>query len=139
MFTIRMSFLRHLGKLLNIIIQGPTVPAHLVIQFINRYIHIVKVGPQHLARSTIGVAQFVLPTFQPSLFQLASGQISQRVFHVFGEKNCLCQEVTLRCGVTTRLACVADYRGIKLPSVMIRADIVPAQVTGSVGVPWATR
>ena len=64
--------------------------------------------------------------------------VSQRVFHVFGEKNCLCQEVTLRCGVTTLLACIADYRGIKLSSVMIQAGISPEQVAGSVGVLWAT-
>jgi hypothetical protein len=72
------------------------------------------------------MAQFFFSTLQPCLFQFSSGQISQRVFHVFAKKNCLCQEVTLRCGVTTPLAWVADYCRIKFLSVMIRTCVLPA-------------
>jgi hypothetical protein len=138
MGTGRTSFLRQLRKLFNNIIQGPAVPAHLLIQFINRNINCIKECPQHLSQSKIGVAQFFFPALQPCLFSLSFGQISQRVFHVFGEKSCFCQEVTLRRGVTPPLACVAEYCRIKLSSVMIRTCIAPAQVPGSVGILWAT-
>ena len=134
-----MSFLRHLRKYLHIVIRGPAVPAHLVIQFVNGHIHIVEVRPQHLSRSSSGVAQFVLPAFQPCHFQLPAGQIRQGVFHVFGEKYCLGQEVTLRCRMTPSLASVADNGWIKLPSVVIWAGIPSARVAGTGGIAWASR
>ena len=126
-----MSFLRQFWKVLHIIIRGPAVPAHLVIQFINGDIHGVEVRPQHLSRSSIGVSQLVPPTFQPRLFQLSSGQIRQGVFHVFGEKYCLGQQVTLRCRMTPTLASIIDNRWVKLPSVVIWAGITSAQVVTS--------
>ena len=49
------------------------------------------------------------------------------------------QEVTLRSRMTTPLASIAGYRGIKLLSVVIRAGIASAQVAGIVGIVWASR
>ena len=75
----RMSFLRQLRKVLHVVIGGPAVPAHLVVQIVNGHIHIIEVRPQHLSRSSIGVSQFVPPTFQPRHFQLSLGQIGELI------------------------------------------------------------